>query len=79
MVDIAEGLEGVVAAAPPPVRMVGGAIQLGSTGRPVQVAVPADITEAEWLDLISYLASPTGFRAQLAQRTGAAHGLVLPR
>lgn len=77
MTDIAEGLEGVEV--PTPVRMVGGRIQLGTSGRPVEIAVPADMTEAEWLDLVAYLAAPGGFRAMIAQRTGAAVGLVLPR
>lgn len=42
-----------------------GPITIASTGRPAVIAVPTDLTDAELLELTSWLLNPTGLRAQL--------------
>ena len=40
-----------------------------STGRPSEIAVPQDMTDAELLELIQWMASPEGLRTNLMRRS----------
>lgn len=79
MTDIAEGLEGVVGK-PATVEMLQGQVTL-STGRPLVFAVPRDLTDAELLEALSWLAAPEGLRKVIRARTpliSLPGGMVLP-
>lgn len=66
------------------VRMAGTRITLASTGRPVDMQVPADITDAEAMELVAFLLRPgdgliAQLRAQAAPAIITVPGIVLPR
>lgn len=53
----------------PAVRMVQiGPIAIAGTGRPFMVMVPADLTDAELLEITGWLADPAGMRTKLPGR-----------
>jgi hypothetical protein len=52
-----------------------GPVVIGSTGRPVVMAVPPDLTDDELLEFASWLLNPGGLRAQLRRPTSR---IVLP-
>jgi hypothetical protein len=61
----------------PTIEMMGIPVQLSSSGRPARVDLPADVTDAELIDLIGWLG--TTVRAAARERAaGAASRLFVP-
>lgn len=64
-----------------PIVMAQGQVNL-STGRPVHFGVPRDLTDEELLELVSWLAAPSGLRAAIRQAAGPTialpGGMILP-
>ena len=54
------------------------AVKIEETGRTVMLAVPADLSAAELLAVISWMSTPAGLRAVLAT-TQPSSSLVLPQ
>ena len=52
-------------AAPVEVKLVQIQVNIGSTGRPVMLAMPFDLSDRELLEFTSWVTSPDGLRAAL--------------
>jgi hypothetical protein len=63
--------------APRPVEMENRKVIIGSTGRPVLIAHPVDMTDAELFELVGWLV--VALRGELAARRSSGPRLVLAR
>ena len=64
---------------PAEIKLVQVQVNIGSTGRPVMLAVPGDITDHELFEVISWMANPEeGLRASIRPKSPlvVARGLV---
>ena len=54
-------------------------VNIGSTGRPVMLAVPRDLTDAELFELVAWMANPDGLRASITPKSAIISARTIPR
>lgn len=79
MVDKVDEAIAAVEAAPPTVEMIQIPVTIASTGRPANVALPVDCTDAELLEFAGWLLTGVAghFRTQRAKTAGGR--IIVPR
>lgn len=53
-------------------------VTIGSTGRPCHIAVPADMTEAELIEVVSWMTRELAGHLKLRRESAAGGRIVLP-